>query len=40
MKTSVGAQPMLLLAAGCATVLVLVTIMALGLGNVWRTFNG
>lgn len=38
MKTSVGAQPMLLLAAGCATVLVLVTIMALGGGNRWSRF--
>lgn len=37
MKTSVGAQPMLLLAAGCATVLVLVTIMALG-GDRWSRF--
>lgn len=37
MKTSVGAQPMLLLAAGCATVLVLVTIMALG-GDRWCRF--
>lgn len=36
-KTSVGAQPMLLLAAGCATVLVLVTIMALG-GDRWSRF--
>ena len=38
MKTSVGAQPMLLLAAGCATVLVLVTIMALGGGDRWSRF--
>lgn len=38
MKTSVGAQPMLLLAAGCATVLVLVTIMALGGGGGWSRF--
>lgn len=38
MKTSVGAQPMLLLAAGCATVLVLVTIMALGGGDRWGRF--
>ena len=37
-KTSVGAQPMLLLAAGCATVLVLVTIMALGGGDRWSRF--
>ena len=37
MKTSVGAQQMLLLAAGCATVLVLVTIMALG-GDRWSRF--
>ena len=37
-KTSVGAQPMLLLAAGCATVLVLVTIMALGAGDRWSRF--
>lgn len=37
MKTSVGAQPMLLLAAGCTTVLVLVTIMALG-GDRWSRF--
>lgn len=37
MKTSVGAQPMLLLAAGCATVLVFVTIMALG-GDRWSRF--
>lgn len=37
MKTSVSAQPMLLLAAGCATVLVLVTIMALG-GDRWSRF--
>lgn len=37
MKTSVGAQPMLLLAAGYATVLVLVTIMALG-GDRWSRF--
>lgn len=37
MKTSVGAQPMLLLAAGCATVLVLVTIMARG-GDRWSRF--
>ena len=38
MKTSVGAQPMLLLAAGCATVLVLVTIMALGGSDRWSRF--
>lgn len=38
MKTSVGAQPVLLLAAGCATVLVLVTIMALGGGDRWSRF--
>ena len=38
MKTSVGAQPMLLIAAGCATVLVLVTIMALGAGDRWSRF--
>lgn len=38
MKTSVGAQPMLLLAAGCATVLVFVTIMALGGGDRWSRF--
>lgn len=38
MKTSVGAQPMLLLAAGCTTVLVLVTIMALGGGDRWSRF--
>lgn len=38
MKTSVGAQPMLLLATGCATVLVLVTIMALGGGDRWSRF--
>lgn len=38
MKTSVGAQPMLLLAAGCATVLALVTIMALGGGDRWSRF--
>ena len=38
MKTSVGAQPMLLLTAGCATVLVLVTIMALGGGDRWSRF--
>ena len=37
-KASVGAQPMLLLAAGCATVLVLVTIMALGGGDRWSRF--
>ena len=37
-KTSVGAQPMLLLAAGCATVLVLLTIMALGAGDRWSRF--
>ena len=37
-KTSVGAQPMLLLAAGCATVLVLVTIMALGGSDRWSRF--
>lgn len=37
-KTSVGAQPMLLLATGCATVLVLVTIMALGAGDRWSRF--
>ena len=37
MKTSVGAQSMLLLAAGCATVLVFVTIMALG-GDRWSRF--
>lgn len=37
-KISVGAQPMLLLAAGCATVLVLVTIMALGGGDRWSRF--
>lgn len=37
-KTGVGAQPMLLLAAGCATVLVLVTIMALGGGDRWSRF--
>lgn len=37
-KTSVGAQPMLLLAAGCATVLMLVTIMALGGGDRWSRF--
>lgn len=37
-KTSFGAQPMLLLAAGCATVLVLVTIMALGAGDRWSRF--
>ena len=37
-KTSVGAQPMLLLAAGCATVLVLLTITALGAGNRWSRF--
>lgn len=36
-KTSVGAQPMPLLAAGCATVLVLATIMALG-GDRWSRF--
>lgn len=38
MKTSVGAKPMLLLAAGCATVLVLVTIMALGGSDRWSRF--
>ena len=38
MKTSVGAQPVLLLAAGCATVPVLVTIMALGGGDRWSRF--
>lgn len=38
MKTSVGAQPMLLLAAGCATVLVLLTITALGAGDRWSRF--
>lgn len=37
-KTSVGAQPMLLLAAGCATVLVLLTITALGAGDRWSRF--
>ena len=37
-KASVGAQPMLLLAAGCATVLVLVTIMALGGSDRWSRF--
>ena len=37
-KASVGAQPMLLLAAGCATVLVLLTIMALGAGDRWSRF--
>lgn len=37
-KTSVGAQPMLLLAAGCATVLMLVTIMALGGSDRWSRF--
>lgn len=37
-KASVGAQPMLLLAAGCATVLALVTIMALGGSDRWSRF--
>lgn len=37
-KTSVGAQPMLLLAAGYATVLVLLTITALGAGDRWSRF--
>lgn len=38
MNPSVGTQPMLMLAAGCATVIVLVTIMALGGSDRWSRF--
>lgn len=38
MNPSVGTQPMLMLAAGCATVIVLVTIMALGGSDRWSLF--
>ncbi|WP_302718797.1 helix-turn-helix transcriptional regulator [uncultured Senegalimassilia sp.] len=38
MNPSVGTQPMLMLAAGCATVIVLVTIMALGGSDRWSHF--
>ena len=38
MSPSVGTQPMLMLAAGCATVIVLVTIMALGGSDRWSRF--
>lgn len=38
MNPSVGAQPMLMLAAGCATVIVLITIMALGGSDRWSRF--
>lgn len=38
MNPSVGTQPMLMLAAGCATVIVLITIMALGGSDRWSRF--
>lgn len=38
MNPSAGTQPMLMLAAGCATVIVLVTIMALGGTSGWSRF--
>lgn len=38
MNPSVGTQPMLMLTAGCATVIVLVTIMALGGSDRWSRF--
>ncbi len=39
MNPSVGTQPMLMLAAGCATVIVLITIMALGGSDRWSRFS-
>ncbi len=38
MNPSVGTQPMLMLAAGCATAIVLITIMALGGSDRWSRF--
>lgn len=38
MNPSVGTQPMLMLAAGCTTVIVLITIMALGGSDRWSRF--
>ena len=38
MNPSVGTQPMLMLAAGCATVIALITIMALGGSDRWSRF--
>lgn len=38
MKSDVGAQPVLILAAGCATVIILITIVALGNDDSWSRF--
>ena len=37
-KSDVGAQPILMLAAGCATVIILITIVALGSEDSWSRF--
>ena len=37
-KSDVGAQPILMLAAGCATVIILITIVALGNEDSWSRF--